>query len=162
MGRSGYRRRGAGAAVAIVMALAGTASAQTTQEHVHHMGSSVMPFDLAKTMHVFRMTDSGGEQSVVAKAADDKDQIALIRMHLRHEAMAFQNGNYTDPMTLHGADMPGVADLTARHAEIAVAYEALPAGAKLIFTAKDIHLITAIHRWFGAQLSEHGADAKPE
>ena len=37
-----------------------TAWAQTKQEHVHQVGPSVMPFDLSKTTHVFRMTESGG------------------------------------------------------------------------------------------------------
>jgi uncharacterized membrane protein len=31
------------------------ALAQTKQEHVHHMGQSVMPFDLAKTTHILIM-----------------------------------------------------------------------------------------------------------
>jgi hypothetical protein len=26
----------------------------------------------------------------------------------------------------------------------------------------DLRLLTALHRWFGAQLSEHGADARAE
>lgn len=30
------------------------------------------------------------------------------------------------------------------------------------FSTQDRHLLTAIHRWFGAQLSEHGADARAE
>ena len=38
----------------------------------------------------------------------------------------------------------------------------LPAGAQLSFKTDDLHLLTAIHRWFGAQLSEHGADARAE
>jgi len=28
--------------------------------------------------------------------------------------------------------------------------------------ANDRRLVTALHRWFGAQLSEHGADAEIE
>jgi hypothetical protein len=35
-------------------------------------------------------------------------------------------------------------------------------GAEITFKTTDPHLLTAIHRWFGAQLSEHGADAKAE
>lgn len=145
-----------------VALMGGTVSAQTKQEHVHQMGHNVMPFDLAKTIHIFRMTESGGVQSVVAKDAHDQDQIALIRQHLRHEAMAFQMGDYTDPTSLHGANMPGVAELRSHHDAIAVSYGETPLGAKLTFRTRDIHLITAIHRWFGAQLSEHGPDAKPE
>lgn len=134
----------------------------TTQEHVHHMGQMVMPFDLAKTTHVFRMTETGGVQRVVVKDAADKDQIALIRQHLQHEAMAFQQGDYADPATLHGAQMPGLKELQAGAAKIKVRYAALPEGAEIRFETRDIHLLTAIHRWFGAQLSEHGADAKAE
>src|SRR5579864_6492671 len=48
---------------------------QTRQEHIHEMGQTVMPFDLNKTTHIFRMTDSGGVQSVVVKDSQDKDQI---------------------------------------------------------------------------------------
>ena len=147
----------------VALAMAGTpAMAQTPQEHVHGMGQMVMPFDLNKTTHIFRMTDTGGVQSVVVKDAHDKDQIGLVRQHLRHEAQAFQRGDYADPMALHGAAMPGVAELARHHAAIAVAYSELPLGAALTFTARDRHLVTEIHRWFGAQLSEHGADARAE
>ena len=41
-------------------------------------------------------------------------------------------------------------------------YTALPTGAEITFETSDIYLLTAIHRWFGAQLSEHGADANSE
>lgn len=138
------------------------AAGQSIQEHVHAKGQSVMPFDLDRTVHIFRMTDSGGVQSVVAKDAHDKDQIGLIRQHLRHEAEAFQRGDYTDPISLHGATMPGVSELKSHHVEVTVSYSELPAGAALTFKTPDPHLVTAIHRWFGAQLSEHGADAKAE
>ena len=154
-------RSGAVPALALVLTSA-VAIGQTTQEHVHAMGQTVMPFDLSKTIHVFRMTDSGGVQSVVVKDARDTDQIALIRQHLRHEAQAFQHGDYADPASLHGKAMPGVSALETHHAAIAVAYSEVPLGAALAFTTSDRHLVTEIHRWFGAQLSEHGADAKAE
>lgn len=138
------------------------AMGQTKQEHVHHMGHGVMPFDLAKTTHIFRMTDSGGVQRVVVKDATEKDQVALIQRHLQHEAEAFQRGDYSDPASLHGADMPGLKDLQAGAAQINVSYSALPTGAEITFATTNLHLLTAIHRWFGAQLSEHGADATSE
>ncbi len=98
----------------------------------------------------------------MVKDAKDKNQISLIRQHLRHEAAAFERGNYADPKSLHGATMPGVSELESNHTEITVSYSELPLGAALNFTTRDQHLVTAIHRWFGAQLSEHGADALPE
>ena len=138
------------------------AQAQTTQEHVHHMGQSVMPFDLAKTTHIFRMTESGGIQRVVAKDALARDQVAMIQQHLKHEAEAFQRGDYSDPASLHGPEMPGLKDLQAGAKQILVSYSALPNGAEITFRTTNLHLLTAIHRWFGAQLSEHGADATTE
>jgi hypothetical protein len=43
-----------------------------------------------------------------------------------------------------------------------VTYSELRDGAEIAFKTADPRLLTAIHRWFGAQLSEHGADAKAE
>lgn len=99
---------------------------------------------------------------VVVKDARDKDQVELIRQHLRHEAEAFQRGDYADPTSLHGLRMPGVSELTGHHEEITVSYSELPLGAAITFETQDRHLATAVHRWFGAELSEHGADARPE
>ena len=135
------------------------ASAQTKQEHIHHMGSAVMPFDLGKTIHIFRMTDNGGNQQVVVKDASETDQITRIRQHLKHEAEAFQRGEYADPAALHGADMPGLKDLQTGAKQIRVSYSDLPNGAEITFETTNLQLLTAVHRWFGAQLSEHGADA---
>lgn len=138
------------------------ALAQTKQENVHHMGHMVMPFDLDKTTHIFRMTESGGVQKVIVKDATAKDQVAMIQRHLQHEAEAFQRGDYSDPASLHGATMPGLKDMQAGAAHIKISYSALPIGAEITFKTTDLHLLTAIHRWFGAQLSEHGADAMSE
>jgi hypothetical protein len=126
---------------------------------VHQMGGQVMPFNLSKTQHIFQMTESGGIQQVIAKDSNDAEQVALIRQHLQHEAMRFSAGDYSDPTALHGADMPGVRELAAGSARVKIDYSTLPNGAELTFTTQDLHLITAIHRWFGAQLSDHGADA---
>jgi hypothetical protein len=136
-----------------------TPSQSSHQTMVHHMGSQVMPFDLGKTQHIFQMTESGGVQQVVAKDSNDAEQVALIRQHLQHEAMRFSAGDFSDPAALHGADMPGVRELAAGSAQIKIDYSDLSNGAQLTFATQDLHLITAIHRWFGAQLSDHGADA---
>ena len=133
--------------------------ADDRQGMIHSMGGQVMPFDLSKTLHVFEMTESGGIQQVVIRGPADLDQVPLIQQHLRHEAMRFAGGDYSDPTSLHGADMPGVKELAAGAARIRVDYEPLPNGAQIVFSTDDLHLITAVHRWFGAQLSDHGADA---
>jgi hypothetical protein len=136
-----------------------TPAVPTRQAMVHTTGSQVMPFDLNKTTHIFEMTDRGGVQRVVAKDPTDADQIALVQQHLKHETMQFRAGNFTDPASIHGVEMPGLRDLSAGAARVTVEYIALPNGAQITYTTQDAHLVTAIHQWFGAQLSDHGHDA---
>ncbi len=147
----------------LVLSLAFLGSIETAQAGhqamVHEKGHQVMPFDLSKSTHIFEMTETSGIQQVAAKDPNDAEQIGLIRQHLQHEAMLFKSGNFSDPASLHGADMPGLKELSAGASKIKIEYFEIPKGGQVTFTTKDIHLLTAIHRWFGAQLSEHGADA---
>jgi hypothetical protein len=129
------------------------------QETVHNMGSSVMPFDLSQTTHIFEMTENGGIQQVIAKDPNDSTQIALIQQHIQHEVMLFNAGNFSDPTSLHGDEMPGIKELTVGAKHLDIEYAALPNGAQITLITQDLSLITAIHRWFGAQLSDHGSDA---
>ena len=150
-------------AAAALIACSALASAQTVQEHVHGHGHDVMPFDLSKTVHVFRMTEDGGTQKVVTRGeAADPGQVHMIQHHLMMEAAEFQKGNFGDPAHLHGETMHGLKEMQAGAPRMRITYRALPNGAEIRFHAKDIQQITAVHRWFGAQLSEHGADARAE
>ncbi|MCG6988412.1 MAG: hypothetical protein LJF06_09565 [Gemmatimonadetes bacterium] len=126
---------------------------------VHEKGGMVMPFALDSTTHVFEMTDSGGVQDVVAKDPADSAQITLIRRHLMHEAELFRNGDFSDPASIHGKSMPGLQALSAGAKRIRIEYTALPNGGRITYSTSDPKLITAVHRWFGAQLSDHGTDA---
>jgi hypothetical protein len=136
-----------------------TPSPANQQAMVHDMGPQIMPFDLSQTTHIFEMTESGGIQQVIAKDPGDNAQISLIQQHLQHEAMRFSSGDFSDPTSLHGGDMPGVKELARGAAQLKIEYTVLPNGAQITFTTQDLQLITAIHRWFGAQLSDHGSDA---
>jgi hypothetical protein len=144
---------------AAFLLLSHDAIGQTQQEHVRGMSHAVMPFDVSKTVHVFTMTDTGGVERVIVRDKRQADQVALIQQHLRKEAARFQRGDYSDPAMLHGASMPGLKKLQAGAKQISVKYSDLPEGGEITFETSDRHLLTAIHRWFGAQLSEHGADA---
>ena len=62
----------------------------------------------------------------------------------------------------HGDDMPGLRELRAGAGAIRITYAELPGGAEIRFSTAQPKLVTAVHRWFGAQLSEHGADARAE
>lgn len=153
---------GVGAAALLCALNSSTVFAETQQEHVHEMSHSVMPFSMAKTIHVFNMTEMGGIEQVLVRDDKDTDQVALIRQHLKHEAMRFQHGNYGDPAKLHGKNMLGIHELEANASEVHIRYSDIKNGGQITFETKSLKMLTAIHRWFGAQLSEHGADAKAE
>ena len=129
------------------------------QSTVHEMGQEVMPFNLGQTTHIFEMTDTGGLQDVIADDPDDAAQVQLIQQHLQHEVALFRSGDFSDPTSLHGVEMPGVKDLAAGVQNVEIEYVELPDGARITFITSDLKLITALHRWFGAQLSDHGSDA---
>jgi hypothetical protein len=118
-----------------------------------------MPFDLDTTTHLFLPRADGGVQQVTADNASDTEQIALIRMHLQAEASKFQLGDFSDPTTIHGQDMPGVAQLQAGYERIAVVYTELSNGAELRYTTGDPTLVAALHAWFASQTSDHGEHA---
>ena len=143
----------------MILYKASTLPAQTRQEEVAARGAKVMPFDLEQTTHVFQKLDNGGLQKVVVKDPSNKKQIALIQTHLKEESEKFRKGDFSDPAKIHGEDMPGLAQLKAGAGKVDVRYTALPDGAQIRYTAKDPKLVTALHQWFGAQLSDHGRHA---
>jgi hypothetical protein len=142
-----------------VLAATGMLARGNRQAMVHEQGSAVMPFDLNQTTHVFKTTATGGVETVIAKDAADREQIALIQQHLQHEAMQFRAGDFGDPATIHGATMPGLAELTAGAANITFSYAAIPNGAQISYETSDPRMVDALHRWFAAQLADHGHDA---
>ncbi len=142
-------------------AAAAPAGSPSRTAMIHQHGAMVMPFDLARTRHVFEMTLHGGVQQVVVRSPADTAQIPLIRRHLREEAARFAAGDFSEPMHLHGAAMPGASELADGAAGLHVTYAERPDGAQITFESADPGLVTAVHRWFGAQLSDHGADAVP-
>ena len=131
------------------------------QAEVERRGESVMPFDQNKTMHEFRDTMNGGVETVTANDPRDQVQISLIRQHLMRERDLFAAGNFTDPMAIHGMNMPGIQDLQkgAASGRVSIIYAALPNGAGLTYSTNDADLINTLHTWFEAQRMDHGSHA---
>lgn len=121
----------------------------------------VMPFDLDATLHTFEKSDQGGFERVTVKDAEDARNIALIREHLAKEVKLFARGDFSDPSYLHGADMAGLSTLedAAAAGSLKVSYSDLPDGAALTFVVEDKMVLTALHAWFDAQVSDHGDHA---
>ncbi len=130
------------------------------QAQVVERGRSVMPFDIDRSMHHFEKTPSGGVQRVVSTDRDPQ-QISLIREHLKAEAERFARGDFSDPSTIHGPEMPGLKTLAAGAGRIDIRYAEIPGGAQISYDSVDSSVVSAIHRWFDAQLQEHGHHAMP-
>lgn len=129
------------------------------QEQVAAKGRHVMPFDLEKTRHVFDKTSYGGVQQVLAKDGNDSEQIALIRRHLKDISERMQQGDFSRQRQIHGDDMPGVAELARHHLSVHVSYRELPQGAEIEYAVEQSALVDAVHRYFNAQLRDHGRHA---
>jgi hypothetical protein len=146
------------AAALIAALMLAPASAQTRQQIIRERSTHVMPFSMDATMHQFRPTSTGGVMIVTVHDGDTR-QVALVRAHLQKEAAAFARGDYSDPAYIHGKSMPGLAALSAGAKRISVRYASLSDGAIITFRTGDASLIAALHRWFAAQVSDHGHDA---
>ena len=135
------------------------AAERSRQDDVRAKGADVMPFALDQTVHVFDKNDAGGVQRVLARGGADA-QKRMIRGHLREIAESFAARDFSKPAHIHGADMPGLAEMKAASAqELEVIYSELPDGAQIIYRSASPRIVAAIHRWFDAQLRDHGKDA---
>lgn len=153
--------------IAVGTLLLGTAIWQQHQTRQHQSevatrGSQVMPFDLEKTTHFFEPLANGGRQTVVADNPTDQIQIDLIQRHLQEESIKFQSGDFSDPATIHGETMPGLASLKADYRHIRVEYKPLPEGGQILYTTQQLSVVAALHDWFKAQLADHGHHASEE
>ena len=128
-------------------------------EEVAVKGAEVMPFDLERTTHIFEKKDNGGLQQVIS---DDGDaaQIEVIRSHLAEETERFSNGNFHDPQMIHGENMAGLHQLIMGYQKITISYSEIENGAQILYTTNDGEMVTALHNWFDAQVSDHGAHAQ--
>lgn len=131
------------------------------QQTIAERGAAVMPFDLDTTTHVFRPTEYGGVRTVVADDLTDREQIELVRFHLQEEVARFRVGDFGDPETIHGDKMPGLAVLKANFAALETTYRERADGAEVTYRSSDPAVVTALHDWFDAQLSDHGTHAQP-
>jgi uncharacterized protein (DUF2236 family) len=116
-----------------------------------------------KTLQTFTKTVHGGVQHVVAKSPDDKKQINLIQDYLRKLTNEFRKGDFSETERIHGADMPGLAQLKkAEPDDIYYEYKMLPDGAQIHYSSEWPQDVQALHEWFDAQLKEHGNEVVPE
>ena len=131
------------------------------QAQVSKRGEDVRPFSLAATRHIFTKDAEGGVQQVVVRDNSAASQIPLIRRHLRAIRTQFLQGDFYAPSHIHGAQMPGLAEIEgAKPGRLSIEYQDIEGGAQLAYRATDPRLVAAIHEWLDAQVSDHGKDAQ--
>src|SRR3569832_2071097 len=79
-----------------------------SDEQMNKRGDHVMGFDHTKTTHHFVLQESGGSIEVTANNAGDVESSDQIRMHLKHIATMFAEGNFNAPILIHEQAPPGV------------------------------------------------------
>lgn len=137
----------------------GADPAASRQDRVRAAGSQVMPFALDQTLHTFDKTADGGIQRVRVRD-NAPEQVAAIRSHLSEIAAAFAARDFAKPAHVHGAGMPGLAQMqSAAPGELDVRYRDVDGGAEITYVGHTAGVIDAVHHWFDAQLSDHGRDA---
>lgn len=147
-------------AATISLPLAAYSDDAQRQAEVAQRGPDVMPFSLKDTTHFFTKSNHGGTQRVIAKDVSDPTQTRLVREHLRDIQGQFLQGDFSGPSHIHGNEMPGLSQLkAAQPGQLTIEYRELPGGAELTYQTSNSDLVSALHRWFDAQLSDHGADA---
>ena len=135
-------------------------ASEDRQAEVAKRGEDVMPFNLHDTRHHFVKNEEGGLQQVLARASDDVNQVQLVRAHLKEIREQFLQGDFSGPAHIHGNDMPGLRELEeSEPGQIKITYTDVDSGAELNYVTSNTELVTALHVWFDAQVSDHGKDA---
>lgn len=148
-----------GLAVMLCLSWGAVAQDADRKNAVREHGAAVMPFSMADTLHVFEKTPEGGVQRVEARPGH-ADQVLMIQHHLNDIAERFARRDFSGPAQIHGETMPGLEELkAAKPEELSVAYRTVEDGAEVTYVGHTEAVRDAIHRWFDAQLSDHGHDA---
>ena len=127
----------------------------SADEQMNKRGDHVMGFDHTKTTHHFLLQESGGSIEVTANNSDDVESSGQIRMHLKHIATMFAEGNFNAPMLIHEQTPPGVLVMQELKDEIKYSFEEIDRGAAVRISTKNPTALKAIHDFLRFQINEH-------
>ncbi|MGZ4979387.1 MAG: aspartate carbamoyltransferase [Methylobacter sp.] len=139
-----------------------TAQAQEpdTEQHAANKSDArqLLPYAADRALEGFTRTANGGIMQIVAKSADDAQQIKLMQQYLRQTAEEYGKTDFSSTEIFHGTDMPGLAQMKAAKAgEIKYQYKALNNGGQIVFSTEDPQLLNGLHAWIDAQIKDHGS-----
>lgn len=128
------------------------------QAEVAKRSGPVMGFDLDRTLHKFAPTPNGGVLTVTSRDGDAA-QVRRVRSHLDYQVKAFRRGDWTNPVQIHGAEMPGLTKLMTARGKLKIDYRSVARGGRITFASSSAEVTSALHRWFDAQNSDHSKHA---
>lgn len=146
--------------IAVLLFAASAAFGQHDHSAMQHdemnkRGAMAMGFSQEKTTHHFRSLDDGGAIEVTAKDANDKASIDEIRMHLRHIAVLFGEGDFSIPMFVHDEKPAGVDTLKELRSDLKYTFEELPTGGRVRIKSRNPKAVAAVHDFLKYQVREH-------
>jgi hypothetical protein len=101
------------------------------------------------------LQESGGSIEITANNSDDVESREQIRMHLKHIAKMFAEGNFNAPMLIHDQTPPGVPVMLELKGEIKYNYEEIDRGAAVRISTKNPAALKAIYDFLRFQIKEH-------
>lgn len=146
-----------------LLALNATCQAiENSPDVVHQRMQQLVPYAVDQTLETFSKSVHGGTQHIVVKSESNATQIKLLQTHLQKMVEKFRKGDFSITERLHGADMPGLAQLkTAKPYDIKFEYTALNNGGQIHYSSEYPLLVGALHEWFDAQSRGHGNTSIP-
>jgi len=141
--------------VTLVIAYAQQPKTEMADEQMNKRGDHVMGFDHTKTTHHFLLQESGGSIEVTANSSNDVESSEQIRMHLRHIAHMFAEGNFKAPMLIHEQTPPGVPVMQKLKGEIEYNFEEIDRGGAVRISTKNPIALKAIYDFLRFQIREH-------
>jgi hypothetical protein len=133
---------------------------QSESSHAEHdammsRGQQGMGFSQTKTTHHFLLKPDGGVIRVTANDPKDVASRDQIRMHLRHIAHAFAQGDFDIPMFVHDKAPPGVPVMKRLTNEIEYQFRKNDSGGEVVIHSSSVEAIGAIHDFLVFQIREH-------
>jgi hypothetical protein len=125
------------------------------QADVEKNGDMAMGFPHDATTHHFRLLPDGGAIEVTVNDAKDTENLAMIRMHLKHITSMFSSGDFSIPMFVHSEVPPGTTEMKDRRADISYTFEELPTGGRVRILTKNPDALNAVHDFLAFQIQDH-------
>lgn len=125
------------------------------QSDVEKHGDMAMGFPHSETTHHFRLTADGGSIEVTVNDPKDSENLDAIRMHLKHIATMFADGNFSVPMFVHSQTPPGVTEMTYRKSDLVYTFEEVATGGRVRIKTANQDALNAVHDFLIFQIRDH-------